>query len=143
MKIYRKNGFTLVELIVVLAIVGILATAGILSAGHFIKLAEFRKNEENAKTAFLAAESTLTWYRSSGEWDAFREEVMAKGTLNDTFDAGDEKNGRIYAVAINDTGGGAAPSASEGLARRLLEGGAYSGKGVRRFLRHPLSYAVL
>lgn len=127
MKIYRKNGFTLVELIVVLAIVGILATAGILSAGHFIKLAEFRKNEENAKTAFLAAESTLTWYRSSGEWDAFREEVMAKGTLNDTFDAGDEKNGRIYAVAINDTGGGAAPSASEGLARRLLEGGAYSG----------------
>lgn len=117
----------MVELIVVLAIVGILAVIGILSAGHFIKIAEFRKNEENAKTAFLAAESTLTWYRSSGEWETFREEVLAKGTPNDTFGAGDERNGRIYAVTINDTGRGAAQSDSDGLARKLLEGGSYSG----------------
>ncbi len=76
MKKFGNKGFTMVELIVVLVIVGILAAIGIPTATHFIHLAEFRKNEENAKTAYLAAESALTWYRNSGEWEEFSKKVV-------------------------------------------------------------------
>ena len=62
------------EALAVLAILAVLAAAAIPAASHYIKLAEFRKNEANAKTAYLAAESVLTWYRASGEWENFRRE---------------------------------------------------------------------
>ena len=123
MRSISKKGFTLVELIIVLVIVGILAAVGIPTASHFIKLAEFRKNEENARTAYLAAEAALAWYRSSGEWESFCRKVTEKGTLNDTFAADDDKSGRIYSVTIEN---GQPYSASGALAMELLDKNVYS-----------------
>ena len=65
----KKKGFTLVELVVVLVIMTVILGIAIPSVLHYMKMAEFRKNEENAKTVYLAAESKLTYYRSSGQWE--------------------------------------------------------------------------
>ena len=75
----RKKGFTLVELMVVLIIMAIIAAIAIPSFLNYWRNAEFRKNESNAKTVYLAAESKLTYYRSSGQWDKFKEQVKKQG----------------------------------------------------------------
>ncbi len=106
-------------------IIGILAAVGIPAAAHFIRLAEFRKNEENAKTAYLAAESALTWYRTSGEWETFRAQVLENGLPNHTFGENDEKNGRIYAITLSGSQAETA-SGSQDQVKALLEHGGYS-----------------
>lgn len=104
----RKKGFTLVELTVVLVILGIIAAIAVPFFINYWKKAEFRKNQENAKTVYLAAESRLTYYRSSGQWDKFKKEILkaAKdGTLADeaSFEDGSdsELNGRIYTIKLD------------------------------------------
>lgn len=101
MKKDRRQGFTLTELLVVLGILAILAAVAIPFAGNYIKRAEFQKNESNAKTVYLAAESMLTWYRTCGEWKEFRKEVVKHGFRNETFGVGDEREGRIYLITWN------------------------------------------
>ncbi len=123
MKKDSKKGFTLTELTVVLVILGIVAAIAVPFALRYIKLAEFRKNEANAKTVYLAAESELTWYRTSGKWKEFRKEVIGKGERNDTFSDA-EKKGRIYAISLN-SDLAEQNSESEKLVRKLLEDNAY------------------
>ncbi len=103
MKENGKKGFTLVEVIVAMVILAILLAIAVPTAMRYMRLAEFRKNESNAKTAYLAAESMLTWYRASGSWEEFQREVKDNGTLNTTFEAGDEREGRIYAVTLHNS----------------------------------------
>lgn len=55
----RKKGFTMVELMVVLIILSIIAAVAVPFFINYWRKAEFRKNEENAKTVYLAAESTI------------------------------------------------------------------------------------
>ncbi len=125
MRKFWKNGYTLTEIVVVLVILAIAAAAAIPSAIAYGRLSEFRKNEANAKTAYLAAESALTWYRASGEWEAFRREVLHDGVRNDTFGAGEEKKkDRIYAVTLNSSRAQEQTASGE-LVRRLLADSSY------------------
>lgn len=94
----NKKGFTLPELVVTLIVLAIILAIGIPTAINYIRRAEFRKNEENAKTIYLASESVLTWYRSSGQWEEFREEVLGQGIKNTKFTG--EMKDRIYAVTL-------------------------------------------
>ena len=124
MKENGKKGFTLVEVIVAMVILAILLAIAVPTAMRYMRLAEFRKNESNAKTAYLAAESMLTWYRASGSWEEFQREVKDNGTLNTTFEAGDEREGRIYAVTLHNS----ASAKDDGwLVERLLADSALDG----------------
>lgn len=81
----NKKGFTLVELMVVLAITAILA---VLVGGGLIaytRLARFEKNEANARTLFQTAQISLTRMETAGELDAFRRQVMEEGDTGDHF----------------------------------------------------------
>lgn len=81
----KKKGFTLVELMVVLAITAILAAlvgGGLIA---YTRLARFEKNEANARTLFQTAQISLTRMETAGELDAFREQVMEEGDTGDHF----------------------------------------------------------
>lgn len=81
----NKKGFTLVELMVVLAITAILA---VLVGGGLIaytRLARFEKNEANARTLFQTAQISLTRMETAGELDAFRRQVIEEGDTGDHF----------------------------------------------------------
>ena len=81
----KKEGFTLVELMVVLAITAILAAlvgGGLIA---YTRLARFEKNEANARTLFQTAQISLTRMETAGELDAFRRQVMEEGSTGDHF----------------------------------------------------------
>lgn len=81
----KKRGFTLVELMVVLAITAILAAlvgGGLIA---YTRLARFEKNEANARTLFQTAQISLTRMETAGELDAFRRQVMEEGDTGDHF----------------------------------------------------------
>ena len=81
----KKKGFTLVELMVVLAITAILAAlvgGGLIA---YTRLARFEKNEANARTLFQTAQISLTRMETAGELDAFRRQVMEEGDTDDHF----------------------------------------------------------
>lgn len=112
-----KKGFTLTELIVVLVIMGIIAAIAVPLFTNYWRNAEFRKNEENARTVYLAAESKLTYYRSSGQWDSFQKQIkkqaekdQVKNAENRTVEEAvfppDQENavqlnGRIYTLRLD------------------------------------------
>lgn len=81
----KKKGFTLVELMVVLAITAILAAlvgGGLIA---YTRLARFEKNEANARTLFQTAQISLTRMETAGELDAFRQQVIEEGDTGDHF----------------------------------------------------------
>jgi prepilin-type N-terminal cleavage/methylation domain-containing protein len=85
-KTRRSSGFTMVELMVVLAIMAILAAlvgGGLIA---YIRLARFEKNEANARTLFQTAQIALTRKDTAGELDDFRQKVLLNGQAGAHFD---------------------------------------------------------
>lgn len=85
-KTRRSSGFTMVELMVVLAIMAILAAlvgGGLIA---YTRLARFEKNEANARTLFQTAQIALTRKDTAGELDDFRQKVLLNGQAGAHFD---------------------------------------------------------
>lgn len=85
-KTRRSSGFTMVELMVVLAIMAILAAlvgGGLIA---YTSLARFEKNEANARTLFQTAQIALTRRDTAGELDDFRQKVLLNGQAGAHFD---------------------------------------------------------
>ena len=117
----KKKGFTLVELVIVLVILSVISAIAVPFFMNYWKKAEFQKNEANAKTVYLAAESRLTYYRNSGQWEDFKKEILAEGipytdasqvTAEVTDEEGNglqtvaqtsgtDLKGRIYAITLD------------------------------------------
>lgn len=101
-KTRTSSGFTMVELMVVLAIMAILAAlvgGGLIA---YTRLARFEKNEANARTLFQTAQIALTRRDTAGELDDFRQKVLLNGQAGAHFDPAaqkaDELNKNIYAL---------------------------------------------
>lgn len=119
----RRKGFTLTELTVVLVIMAIIIAIAVPFFTKYWKIAEFRKNESNARTVYLAAESKLTWYRSSGQWEQFQKEVKKNGEAA-VFEEDSKLNGRIYTITL-DADSYQSPSEEGRLVLQLLDDSAY------------------
>ena len=77
----KNSGFTLVELIVVLAIISILSTAAVFSVIGYIDRSRFNKNEQNAASIFQAVQTALGREKISGELEGWvRDTLLVKGT---------------------------------------------------------------
>lgn len=96
----KKGGFTMVELIVTLVIMGILFAIAVPNLTGYIHLSQFRKNESYAKTMYLSAESSLTYYRTGGEWETFSRKVKREGALDRRYDTNNDRFGRIYGIRL-------------------------------------------
>ena len=67
----KLRGFTLAELIVVLAILAILAVAGVFTAVTYINKSKFDKNTQNAITVYQTAQTSLTKKTANGTMDSW------------------------------------------------------------------------
>lgn len=78
----KNSGFTLVEMIVVLVILGILASAAVYSIISYINLSRFRSNNENALSVYQSAQAAVNHMEKAGTSDKLATDIIAKGTAS-------------------------------------------------------------
>ena len=107
----KKKGFTLVELVVVLAIFGLLASITGLGLYSWTRYSINKENNENARTIFLAAQESLTHMQASGTLDTIDlkyvektkvEQIKQQNTGMD-FTNFDKFSGRLYTAVYMPT----------------------------------------
>ncbi|WP_194610270.1 type II secretion system protein [Clostridium vitabionis] len=74
----NHSGFTLAEVLVVIAIIGILCAFGFTGIAQYQRNLKLTEMDDTAREIFAAAQNHLTEARSTGEWDR----IYAKNTAN-------------------------------------------------------------
>lgn len=108
----RNKGFTLVELMVTLAVMAVLAGVVTLSLMAYSDYANFKRQNEYAQSLFVAAQNALTHYSENGELEQIAEVTerygekltgeMLTGAARDHFE--EKYRGRLYTITVNRDG---------------------------------------
>lgn len=80
----KHHGFTLVELMVVLAIVAILAAVGVVAAIGYINKSKFDKNEQNAITLYQTSQTALAKMTANGTIYSWLKDIPGLDIENDS-----------------------------------------------------------
>lgn len=107
-----SKGFTMVELIVTMVILSMLLVASVTGILRYRQHADFKRNNEYAKSIFLGAQSALTHYRYTGKLEEFVQDVEKEmsgsecsGMVNHSLASDlDVEPGRLYYVYISGKG---------------------------------------
>lgn len=118
-KLYNKKGFTMVELLVTLAIMVVLAGVASMSLLAYNDYATFKRQNEYAQSLFVAAQNALTRYSENGELEGIERQIekyglpLEKEMLRDG--AADQFNyeDRLYTIVLNKDGTALNSSGSE------------------------------
>ncbi len=100
------KGFTLVECIVVLAILAILVTVSVLGLSAYTRHSRFVKNNSYAETVFYAAQSSLNHYASSGQMQELKEYMLTGEGKENKVDSSmveglpEAYDGRLYYLTL-------------------------------------------
>ncbi|MBO4907823.1 MAG: type II secretion system protein [Lachnospiraceae bacterium] len=87
----KKNinaGFTLVEMIVVLVILGILASAAVYSIMAYIDMTRYNNNQRTAETIYQSAQASLNHMSENGSLDDWCRDLIGPKGMSDEDGAG-------------------------------------------------------
>ncbi len=89
--IHNKKGFTLAEMLLVVAIISILAGFGFVNVARYQKKLKLLEMDNTARELFVAMQNHLTELRTSGEWEQLLREKSADADQNgQTADSADD-----------------------------------------------------
>lgn len=103
---HKNKGFTLVESIVTLTILGILLGIAGLGLSAYMRHSAFVRNNNYAQTIFYAASSSLNHYKSTGQLEELQEYMTQGAGKNQKVDSSmvdglsEEYDGRLYYLTL-------------------------------------------
>jgi len=89
-------GFTLVELIVVIIILGILASAAIYGISGYIDMTRFNKNQQNALSVFQSAQAAVNHMEEAGIAEDWSKHIISIGTKDEYNAANPGAHDNVY-----------------------------------------------
>lgn len=102
MRKMHNKGYTLIELIVVIALLAILISITLGGLSAYIKYSQFKQNDEYARTLFSTIQTALTNKKSSGTLEDFNYKVAQNCDKVPEYEneSGDVDYSRLYYLNV-------------------------------------------
>lgn len=102
---WNNEGFTLVEILVVFALMLILASVSIVGILAYQDYADYKRQNSYAQTLFLAAQTKLTFFSENGQLDELQDVSVCELDLlkikSDAGEATEKRKEKIYYLMGN------------------------------------------